>query len=169
MRIGRAVLCCKAKHFALIKLHSLTRGQIISRNDTRLCHLLKPRISSAEDIEHTLRDIFYIGSTPLHVGIIHSSKHLGKIIRSGCNCILSIYFLSTDDILDRLKIIQILEHHLMDLKDHGIGLSDIRKRFLIQPFQLLNSSIFCFLESFPLCINIIDMCPLDHFTISLIE
>ena len=57
----------------------------------------------------------------------------------------------------------------MDFKNHGIRFADIIERLFIQALQLLYRSILCLLKpgNFPL--NIVDMCPLDHFIAALIK
>ena len=134
MRIGRTVHRCKCKYFALIQLYRLTRCQIICCNDRRLVCLLDSLADSAEDIQHTLRNILYVRCTSLHICIIHCRKHLRKIVSCRCYCKLCIDFLRTDDIFDRLNIIQVFQHHLMNLKNHSVGFSDIGNRFFVQFF-----------------------------------
>ena len=100
MGIGRTIHGCKSKDLALVQLYSLAGGQIIRRNNTRLIRLSHTFSHTAEDVQYTLGYILYVRRTPLHICIIHRSKHLRKVVRRCCYGKFCIYFLGTYNIFD---------------------------------------------------------------------
>ena len=169
MRVRRTIHCSKSKHFLFIELYCLTWCKIVCCNNTRFCHLTCSVAHSAENIKHTLGNVLHVGCTSLHICIIHRCKHLCKVISCCRNSILCIYTLCTDNSFNRFQIIQIIKHHLVNLKDHGVGLTYIFNGFVVKVFQLVDCCVLSLFESLPFRIHVIHMCSSDHLFVSLIE
>ena len=126
----------KGQNFVLVHLDRFTRCQIICNNNGRF-ELTPVHLSlSGKVTDQPVRDILHIRGTCLHVLIIHIGKHFRKIITGNRYRILCIHFFIPDQIVYGILIIIVLKHHLMNLKDCRIDLSDLPHGLLIQLTKL---------------------------------
>lgn len=106
--------------------------------------------AAAEDGQDSLGDILYVRSSLLHVRVVHGREHHGKVVAGGGHRVLRVDLLGLNHIVDGIQVIQIIQHHLMDLKDSGAGLSHFLDRLGVESFQLLNCLRFRVLKSLDL-------------------
>ena len=72
--------------------------------------------ASGQNAHNPLRNIFDIRRAPTHIFVLHRRKHLGEIVTGHRNRILGIDLLRIDDILNRVQIVLVLQHDLVNLK-----------------------------------------------------
>ena len=121
----------EGQYFLFIQLYRLAWNQVIRSDDRRLIHLHCIGAVIGQHLKKPFGYILYIGCPSLHICIIHSLEHGCKVICRGANSIFGIHFLGGNDIYDRLYIVQVLQHHLMDLEYHGIGFAHVLHRLII--------------------------------------
>ena len=169
MGVCRTIHGCKGKHFGFVELNRLTWYQIICCHDHRFVCYNTALPGIGKDTEKTVRYILYISCTSLHISIIHGCKHLREVISCCCNGILCVDFLGGNNILNRIHIIQIHQHHLMYFKDCRIGFSHIFHCLVIQLTELCDCSLLGSLKTCRLCFGIVYVIPSYLLFLSFIE
>ena len=92
----------------------------------------------------------YLGTTDFRV----ICKHLSEIVTGHRNRILGIDLLRIDDILNRVQIVLVLQHDLVNLKNRRIRLANFFYRLFIQLAELADGLLNCRIKPrfFLLCI-----------------
>ena len=94
------------------------------------------RRGTGENAENPTGNILYICCPSTHILVVHVGKHLGKPLCGFIDRILGIGLFLADNSCDGFAIVQILQHHLMDLKKKGILFSHFLSGFGIQHGKL---------------------------------
>ena len=147
----------KPEHLILVKLYRLAWREVVRRDNDRLIRCHRTHLRVRQQADHPFGDIAHVSRTLLHVGIVHRGKHLREVVGRGADGIFSIDLLGLDDVLNRFTIILIVEHHLMDVKDHGVGLADLHHRLFIEFLELADCFRFCRFEPADLSLRVVYM------------
>ena len=167
MGIGGTKCGDKCKHFVLIQQNRFAGCQIIGTNN----HLAVSQVVCIciyiQILNQSIGDVFDIGCTCLHIGIIHGTKHLCKIIGRQCNGILCIDQLRFNDVFNGFIVILIFQHHHMNFKNLRIGLADFFQCLLINRLQLIGRTLFCCGNTCFFCFHIGDVSSLYSYFLPL--
>ena len=142
------------KYFAFIHLHSLTGGKVVCQQYHRFFRYNSLFAYSCKYPYQTFGNIQDICRTGFHILIIHTCENTCEIISGKAHGIFRIHFFIPDHPADRVQIIFVFQHHLMDIKDHRLLFSGFHQCFLIQLLQLASGGFFCLFESFHFCLGI---------------
>ena len=115
--------------------------------------------ASGQNAHNPLRNIFDIRRAPAHIFVLHRRKHLGEIVTGHRNRILGIDLLRIDDILNRVQIVLILQHDLVNLENRRIRLANFFYRLFIQLAELADGLLNCRIKPRFFLLCILYFCP----------
>ena len=150
MAVERPPAGDKAQQFALVHPHGLAGSQIICNQNDRLLLRQAAVPPSTEGICHLAGYILHIHGPRLHIGIVHGGKCRREIFSSFHNSVFCGSPPGFDNISDRLQIVLIVQHHLVDLKDGRSLPARLVQRFFIEPLQLAADCLPGGLKAVPL-------------------
>ena len=153
MAVGGAVPGDEAQQLALIQLHRLAGGEVVSHQDGGLVVLHGGVPRAGEDVYHPARDVLHVGGPGPHILVVHSGEGGGEILAGGLGGVLGGGPLGVDDALDGLQIVVVVQHHLMDLKDGGVVLAHLVQSLVVEAAQLLLGLLLGGLEALPLLLG----------------
>ena len=125
MGIGRTLAGDERQDFFGIELYGFAGDEILGREDHRFFGKLDFVLGIHEDLQDPLGNIPHIGSTFLHIRVVHGGEHGGKLGSGFRHGVFHIHAFFLDNADDRVGKIQILEHHLVDVENHGAGLPTV--------------------------------------------
>ena len=154
MRIGRTLSRHKGQYLCFIQIDGFAGGQVICQNNDSFGAFQALFSLSGEFSDDPFGDIQHIDRPCLHVFVIHLGKGAGKKLRRYKNGVFRRQFFFFDQTLDAFEVVQILQHHLMDLENLGVFFTDLCDGILIKPLQLLLRQHKSRLQSFEFPIRI---------------
>ena len=167
--IGGPVSRDKGEHPTLIQLYRLAGSKIIRHQDNRFLSGHGPGFVTGKHHDQTVGDILHIRRSGFHVLVVHSREHIREIVAGGGHRVLRVNLLGGNHVGHRLHIIQIVQHHLMHFKNHGIGLAHLFFRLFVQRLQLLLCLLSGRLKTADLRGGILHFRPLDHMILPVIK
>ena len=126
----------KRQHLILVQRNRFAGSKVIGTDDALFVGILLHSNVSRQIGNDAVGDVPNIGSPCLHIGIVHSGEHLGKVVCGNGNRILGVDFLGVNDVLNTLVVVIVLQHHHVDLKDLGIGLAHFFQCLFIDRLEL---------------------------------
>ena len=141
MAVARTAGGDKAQNLGLVQLYGLRRSQIVRCQNNRNIGINAACDNTAQDADDTGGDVLDVRRTRLHIGVIHGCEHLCKLLRNLRNRIFRVDALAFDHIIDAVDVIQIIQHHLMRLKQRSAFLADLSNCLVIQFGKLLHRSL----------------------------
>ena len=142
--VGGTVLSDKSQDLVLRQLNGLRGSQVLGNQNAGPIHL-KTGAAAAQDVDHTGGHVAHVRSTGLHVGVVHGSKVHGKLFTSlldslcGAQAVLDLG-------LDALQIVQIVQHHHLDIQNHSLLLAQLLGGLIHQVLQLRKSNLLGFVK-----------------------
>ena len=131
MGIGGTMDRDKCQDLALIHLNRLAWTQVIRNDDGRLhgaeIHILLP----GQVTYQAVGNILDIRRPGLHVIIIHIGEHFREVITDHCYGIFCVDLLRADHAADRIPVIVVLQHHLMNLENSGACFAHLNHGFIV--------------------------------------
>lgn len=137
MRVRRAARRDKAEDKRLIQLYGLARRKVVRRHDARHIGHNAALALTGQNADHARRNIPNIRRTRLHVAVVHRGKHLRELRTGVADGGLRIQTVVFDESLNTLDEIQIIQHHLVGLEQHGCVLTCLSERLVMQYAELL--------------------------------
>ena len=143
----------EAQDLGLVQLDGLGGSQIVRSQQNGNIGIDAALNDTAEDAQNAGADVLNVGSTTLHISIVHGGEHIGKLSGDLVNGILSVVAV-VDHALDGLFVVQILSHHLVSLEQESSLIAGFDTGLLSQLTQLIDGHGLCALEAQPLGVGI---------------
>ena len=137
MRVRRAARRDKAEDKRLIQLYGLARRKVVRCHDARHVGHDAALALAGQNADHARRNIPNIRRTRLHVAVVHRGEHLRELRAGVADGGLRIQAVVFDEPLNALDKIQIVQHHLVGLEQHGRILACLSERLIMQCAELL--------------------------------
>ena len=127
----------KAEDKRLVQLHGLARRKVVRCHDARHIGYDAAFALAGQNADHARRNIPNIRRTRLHVAVVHRGEHLCELRTGVADGSLRIQTVVFDEPLNALDEIQIVQHHLMGLEQHGCVLARLSECLVMQYAELL--------------------------------
>ena len=137
VRVRRAARRDKAEDKRLVQLHGLARRKVVRCHDARHVGHNAALALTGQNADHPRRNIPNIRRTRLHVAVVHRGEHLCELRTGVADGSLRIQTVVFDEPLNALDEIQIVQHHLVGLEQHGCVLACLSERLVMQYAELL--------------------------------
>ena len=169
MGVGRAALGHERENLVFVELDRLARREVVRRDDHRPGRVDPRALHAAEHVHQPLGHVLDVRRAPLHIGVVHRGKHLREVIRRHADGVFRVHPLGGDDVGDRIAVVKVLEHHLVDLEDHRVGLPHLDERLLVERLELFDGLCLRVLEPGDLRLRVVDAASVDVLLAALIE
>ena len=136
--VGGAAGGDEAQHLAPVQPGGLTGHQVVSGDDAGGVPAQGLVLLAGEQADYPPGHVQHIGGTLLHIRIVHLGEHLGELFAGLLHRVLRVDVLVPDHAGDGFAIVQVLQHHLVDLEQKGLLLAQLGAGLLIEGAQLLH-------------------------------
>ena len=157
MRIYTACRRHKALHTRFIKLYGFAGCQVIRCQNVTATAAFPAAACITQAAKHLVGNILDVGSACTHIIIFHRRKNFCKISCDSLHRIFRINLLCADNAFNRLYIIKVLQHHLVNFKNSGIILAYICNSLFIKLCQLIYSTLTRCLKACNLSLGILHL------------